>query len=120
LENDIMRLNTSRLLLPAAFTATAFALLVACNNASETTAAMQSPPVVMANPVGDTVITANVKSALLAVPAINSADVQVETRKGMVELSGTVDTQAQADQAAQIASTVSGAHGVKNELKVKP
>ena len=47
------------------------------------------------NAVDDTIITAKIKSALLADPNIKSVDIAVVTRKGEVQLSGFVDNQTQ-------------------------
>jgi hyperosmotically inducible protein len=69
--------------------------------------------------VDDTVITSSVKSALLADAAINSFDLQVQTRKGTVQLSGFVDSQAQIDQALAITRGVSGVTAVENGVTLK-
>lgn len=69
--------------------------------------------------VDDGIITAGVKSALLAEPAMKSFDIAVVTRKGEVQLSGFVDSQAQIDQAVAIATAVSGVTRVSNEMRIK-
>jgi hyperosmotically inducible protein len=71
------------------------------------------------NTVDDGIVTAKVKSALLADPSMKSFDVAVVTRKGEVQLSGYVDNQAQIDRAVDIARRVEGAQHVSNELIVK-
>ncbi|MGQ7186550.1 BON domain-containing protein, partial [Escherichia sp. HC-CC] len=45
--------------------------------------------------------------------------VKVETTDGVVQLSGTVDSQAQSDRAESIAKAVDGVKSVKNDLKTK-
>jgi hyperosmotically inducible periplasmic protein len=69
--------------------------------------------------VDDTAVTARVKMALLAEPAIKSLDISVLTVSGTVQLTGFVDSQAQIDQAEAIARATDGASGVKNELVIK-
>jgi hyperosmotically inducible protein len=69
--------------------------------------------------VDDTVITTKVKSALLGDDAVKSFAVSVETVKGVVQLSGFVDTSAQKSAAGKDASAVPGVKDVKNSLIVK-
>ena len=69
--------------------------------------------------VDDTVITTKVKSALLGDDAVKSFDVSVETVKGVVQLSGFVNTSAQKSAAGKDAKAVAGVKTVKNNLIVK-
>jgi hyperosmotically inducible protein len=69
--------------------------------------------------VDDTVITTKVKSALLGDDAVKSFAVSAETVKGVVQLSGFVDTAAQKSAAGHDATTVPGVKDVKNNLIVK-
>ena len=69
--------------------------------------------------IDDTVMTAKVKSALLADPEIKSLDFKVETRKGAVQLSGFVDNQTQIDRAIATARAVEGVDSVENGLMLK-
>ena len=69
--------------------------------------------------VDDSVITTKVKSALLADPGSKSFDIAVVTRKGEVQLSGFVDSQAQIDQAVALVMKVDGVTSVGNELSIK-
>lgn len=69
--------------------------------------------------IDDSVITAKVKSALLADSALRSFDPKVETRKGQVQLSGFVDSQQQMDRAVSIANSVEGVQGVENNMSIK-
>jgi hyperosmotically inducible protein len=69
---------------------------------------------------GDAAITAKVKSAIASdVGARTAAAVDVDTYKGVVQLSGFVDTQEQAQRAAAAAQKVSGVKSVKNDLRLK-
>ena len=69
--------------------------------------------------IDDTVVTASVKSALLADPDIKSFDFKVETRKGEVMLSGFVDNQVQLDRANAIAKAVPGVTSIQNKVTLK-
>lgn len=69
--------------------------------------------------VDDSVITAKVKAALLKDPVVSALAVSVETRKGMVLLSGFVENDRQLRRAQEIASGVQGVVTVKNGLVVK-
>ena len=69
--------------------------------------------------VDDSVITTKVKSAILTDPALKVFQINVETFKGEVQLSGFVDSQQSADKAGKVARGVSGVVGVKNNLVVK-
>ena len=69
--------------------------------------------------VDDSAITAKVKSALLRDDAVKSFAVSVETVKGVVQLSGFVDTSDQRYAAGRDASAVPGVKDVHNSLIVK-
>lgn len=71
------------------------------------------------NTVDDGIITAKVKSALLADPDIKSLDIAVVTSKGEAQLSGFVDNQTQIDRAIEVARAVDGVKSVANEMSVK-
>ncbi|HTZ39677.1 MAG TPA: BON domain-containing protein [Syntrophales bacterium] len=69
--------------------------------------------------VDDSVITTKIKSLLASDEFLKSFQISVETRKGIVELSGFVNTQKDKDKAGQIARGVEGVKSVKNALIVK-
>jgi len=69
--------------------------------------------------VDDAVITTKVKSALLGDDAVKSFAVSVETVKGVVQLSGFVNTSDQRSAAGKDAAAVKGVKTVKNDLIVK-
>ena len=69
--------------------------------------------------VDDSVITTKVKSLLAADDFLKSFQIGVETRKGVVQLSGFVDSQQAVDKAVQITRGVGGVKSVKNSLIVK-
>ncbi len=63
-----------------------------------------------------TALAAKVKSALAADPAIKSFAIDVNASDGAVTLFGTVDTRANREKAAKVASGVEGVKSVKNNL----
>ena len=69
--------------------------------------------------IDDTVITTKVKAAILDEPGLKSAEINVETFKGVVQLSGFVSSQASINRAAEIARGVRGVKSVKNDMRVK-
>lgn len=67
----------------------------------------------------DSWITTRVKAAILEEPTLKSLDVHVETAKGEVHLSGTVESDENLRKAATLARAVKGVRGVRNDLRVK-
>jgi hyperosmotically inducible protein len=69
--------------------------------------------------IDDSVIATKAKTALLADEEVSGMQVEVEAFKGVVQLSGFVDSQAQAQKAEQIVRAVDGVKEVKNSIVVK-
>jgi len=69
--------------------------------------------------VDDSVITTKVKAELAGDDFFKSFQISVETFKGVVQLSGFVNSQQAVDKAGQIARSVNGVTSVKNNLVVK-
>ena len=69
--------------------------------------------------IEDDLLTAKVKTALLAAPDIKGLHIEVDTHGGVVTLSGIVDKAADMDRAARIARDTSGVKSVDNQLVVK-
>jgi hyperosmotically inducible protein len=69
--------------------------------------------------VDDTAITTKVKAAFVRDEAVKALDVKVDTFKGVVQLSGFVDTAVQKERAAQLARAIAGVVEVKNDIVVK-
>jgi len=67
----------------------------------------------------DSALTAKVKSALIEDPTTKAGDINVETRQGVVQLSGFVSNQAQKDAAAKVAGAVPGVKSVQNGLSIR-
>lgn len=69
--------------------------------------------------VDDTIITGKVKAAIFGEPTLKSAEINVETFKGVVQLSGFVSSAANETTAMQVARNVSGVRSVKNDMRLK-
>ena len=69
--------------------------------------------------VDDTVITTKVKAAIFNEPSLKSAEINVETFKGVVQLSGFVSSPAAATKAVEVTRGVGGVKSVKNDMRVK-
>lgn len=69
--------------------------------------------------VDDSVITTKVKAAVLNEPTLKSAEINVETFKGVVQLSGFVSSQADIGKAVEVARGVPGVKSVKNDMRLK-
>ena len=69
--------------------------------------------------VDDTVITTKVKAAIFGEDSLKSAEINVETFKGVVQLSGFVNSQADINKAVEVARTVKGVKSVKNSMRLK-
>ena len=70
--------------------------------------------------IDDTTITTRVKTAMLNDPAVGGLSIDVDTFKGVVTLSGRVKSQAEKEQAMNLARRVSGVTEVKDSLQVIP
>ena len=69
--------------------------------------------------VDDALITTKVKAALAADPNVKATEANVETFKGMVQLSGFVSSRESIQKAIDLARGVTGVKGVKNDMTVK-
>jgi osmotically-inducible protein OsmY len=67
----------------------------------------------------DTAITTKVKAAIFEEPSLKSAEINVETFKGTVQLSGFVSSRADINKAVELARGVRGVTSVKNDMRVK-
>ncbi len=69
--------------------------------------------------VDDSTITTKVKAAIFAESTLKSAEINVETYKGVVQLSGFVSSANARDTAVQVARSVDGVKSVKNAMQLK-
>lgn len=67
----------------------------------------------------DSVITTKVKAAIFNEPSLKVAEINVETFKGTVQLSGFVRSRADMDKAVEIARGVGGVKSVKSDMRLK-
>jgi len=70
--------------------------------------------------IDDAAITTQVKAAIFAEPGLKTLQISVDTVKGVVTLTGSVDSPASSDRAKALASAVAGVKGVDNRLALKP
>jgi hyperosmotically inducible protein len=70
--------------------------------------------------VDDSVITAKLKTALVADPMTKARQIEVNTFRGDVQLSGFVDTAQSKSRAEQLARNIQGVTNVSNDLEVRP
>ncbi len=69
--------------------------------------------------VDDTVITTKVKTAIFNDSNLKSSEINIETFKGVVQLSGFVSSRADINRAVEIARGIAGVKSVKNDMRVK-
>jgi len=67
----------------------------------------------------DSVITSKVKAAVFNEPTLKATEINVETYKGVVQLSGFVRSQSDINRAEEVALGVKGVKSVKNDVRVK-
>ena len=69
--------------------------------------------------VDDTVITTKVKAAIFNDPSLKVSEINVETFKGTVQLSGFVSSAAHSSTATRLAREIKGVTAVKNDIRIK-
>lgn len=69
--------------------------------------------------VDDSVVTVKVKAAIFSEPTLKALQINVETFKGIVQLSGFVDSTQSAQKAGEVAARIEGVKEVKNHIVVK-
>ncbi|MEM6159152.1 BON domain-containing protein [Erwinia sp. P6884] len=69
--------------------------------------------------IDDTVITTKVKTELLKDESLKSTEINVETFKGHVQLSGFVTSPQMANRAVQLTRSVKGVTAVSNKMQIK-
>lgn len=69
--------------------------------------------------VDDAVITTKVKVAIFNEPSLKSTEINVETFKGVVQLSGFVSSEANERKAIELARNVKGVKSVKDDMRLK-
>src|SRR3989339_349662 len=69
--------------------------------------------------IDDTAITTKVKAVILKEDSLKSSEINVETFKGVVQLSGFVNSQADINKAVEVARNVKGVKSVTNSMRLK-
>lgn len=69
--------------------------------------------------IDDSLITTKVKTAIFNEPTLKSAEINVETFKGVVQLSGFVNSQTAISKAISVAGSVNGVKRVNNDMRIK-
>ncbi len=69
--------------------------------------------------IDDSAITTGVKAAILNNPTLKVAEINVETYKGVVQLSGFVASADSIGTASTVARGVKGVKSVKNDIRLK-
>ena len=90
-----------------------------CSPKVDVVAAPTAPETTVGMEIDDTVVTTRVKTALIEHNDTKGFDIKVETRKGMVQLSGFVDNRSQADRAIAVARGVEGVKGTTDAMTLK-
>jgi len=67
----------------------------------------------------DSIITTKAKAAIFQEDSLKALQIEVETYKGVVQLSGFVDSKASVKKAGEVVSKIEGVKSVENDLKVK-
>jgi osmotically-inducible protein OsmY len=81
--------------------------------------ATKSEPQTAGAYMGDTWVTTQVKTGILNEPSLKVTQINVETYKGVVQLSGFVDNAASQAKAVEIARAVNGVTAVKNDMRLR-
>lgn len=104
-------MNMTKRIATAVFTATVAFTMVGCASGPNKESTGEY--------LDDAAITGKVKAAFAADPNVKATEINVETYKGSVQLSGFVAQPGDAQRAADIARGVKGVSSVKNDIRVK-
>jgi len=110
---------TRALLLAAVLGSTGLAGCASTTEEQSAGASRQSTPQSAGDVVDDGVVTAKVKAKLVDDPVTKAYQINVETFKGNVQLSGFVDSEEAVSRATELAKDVGGVKDVKNSLQVR-
>jgi osmotically-inducible protein OsmY len=113
---------TRALLITAVLASTAIAGCASTDGSESSAASRESSGASQQTPgevVDDGVVTAKVKAKLVDDPVTKAYQINVETFKGTVQLSGFVDSAEASSRAAQLAGQVGGVKDVENSLEVR-
>lgn len=97
--------------IPALFMAALLVFAVGCASSSKQESTGEY--------IDDSTLTTKVKAAIFNEPTLKSAEINVETFKGVVQLSGFVSSQTAINKAVEIARQVNGVKSVRNDMRLK-
>jgi len=117
--NALSDLTRPNVILTVIFSGAAAMLVAGCDSRQADTGATAPATTSIGTGIDDGIVTAKVKSALLADPDVRSFELKVETRNGEVMLSGFVGNQAQVDRAILVARGVEGVKVVTDGVTLK-
>ena len=80
---------------------------------------VSSPQATVGQAVDDGVVTATVKAKLVEDPVTKAHQVNVETQKGVVQLTGFVDSTTAKARATELARSVDGVALVRNDIEIR-
>ena len=105
-------MTSRRTMLTAALAALALPVVSACagSRSREKTGEYNDAPA----------LTTRLKAARIDHPQVKAREVNVETSRGVVQLSGFVGKSGDAERAVEIARKIPGVKSVKNDIRVKP
>lgn len=108
-------------IVPAVLAVLAAIALGSCGPEPPTAATAPSAPAAPAAPaeVSDLEVSQHVQMALQQSPLLQGTEINVVTLKGDIRLTGTLDSQAQIDEALRIARAAEGAHTIHDELTLR-
>lgn len=109
------RYGKGRLLIVTAFALAASVFINGCHSTATSTAT--APGQIATD---DAALAARVKQALVADSGLRSLPISVATYRGVVQLSGYVDSEVQIQSALAVARGVPGAQSVSNDLHLRP
>lgn len=69
--------------------------------------------------IDDSFLTTKVKAAILRQPVLKSSEIHVESYKGVVQLSGFVNSRSDINRAVEVTRTVRGVKSVRNDIRLK-
>ncbi|PRX24121.1 BON domain-containing protein [Paraburkholderia sp. BL18I3N2] len=107
----------SRLLIVAAFVFPALVSINGCKSTATASATATAPGAIVTD---DAALAARVKQALAADPGLRSLPMSIATYRGVVQLSGYLDSDVQIQEALAVTGGVAGVHTVSNDLHIRP
>jgi osmotically-inducible protein OsmY len=106
--------------IPTIILAAMLATALGCASTSKSTSTSKPEKESAGEYIDDAVITTKVKKAIFDESSLKSSEINVETYKGVVQLSGFVSSEADIKKAVEVTRGVKGVTSVKNDMRLKP